>query len=114
MSAPGASPLPPPAHGGEGGLGNALLAVQIVFIIIASLFVSLRIYTRTKILHDLGLDDLFIVLALVAITLAANQNLNLDMSRYSHGWSQPSYLCRCITVLENTPSMSHCQTNSRV
>ena len=59
---PAMGPLPP---GGDQNIGNRLVILQSVLISIATTFIALRLYVRTRITHALGLDDFFIVLALV-------------------------------------------------
>ncbi|SCO82522.1 related to integral membrane protein pth11 [Fusarium oxysporum] len=49
-------------YGGLGPMLNALLWVQVV---IFAIFVGLRLYTRSQILHSVGADDHLVVIALV-------------------------------------------------
>lgn len=47
--------------------GSALLVVNCVFVSIAVLFVGARLYTRLWVKSWFGLDDVFIILAMVCI-----------------------------------------------
>ena len=51
--------------------GNALLVVNAIFIGLVIVIVSLRLYTRLVIKRWFGLDDIFILLALVRMPQAA-------------------------------------------
>ena len=57
--------LPVPS-GGDHNRGPELVAVTWAFTTLASIIVSLKIFTRVKILQELALDDLFTVFALVS------------------------------------------------
>lgn len=48
-----------------GGLGPMLNAVLWVQVVIFALFVGLRLYTRSQILHSVGADDFLVIIALV-------------------------------------------------
>lgn len=48
-----------------GGLGPMLNAVLWVQVVIFAIFVGLRLYTRSQILHSVGADDYLVVIALV-------------------------------------------------
>jgi hypothetical protein len=50
--------------------GNALVIVNYIFISIAVITVLLRLYTRTFIKRWFGLDDIFIIVALVRTIVA--------------------------------------------
>ena len=50
--------------------GSALLVVNCVFVSIAVLFVGARLYTRLWVKSWFGLDDVFIILAMVCIHTA--------------------------------------------
>lgn len=47
--------------------GNAYLATQSTFVAIATLLVLTRVYVRTIVVKQFGLDDAVIVLAVVSI-----------------------------------------------
>ena len=66
--------LPIPS-GGDQNRGPELVAVIWAFTTLATIIVSLKIFTRVKILQELALDDLFTVFALVSeqAKLAAQQ-----------------------------------------
>lgn len=49
-------------YGGHGPMLNGVLWAQVV---VCTFFVSLRIYTRSRILHSIGPDDYLVLLALV-------------------------------------------------
>lgn len=49
----------------SGGLGPVLNAVLWVQVVIFVVFVGLRIYTRSQILHSVGADDYLVIIALV-------------------------------------------------
>jgi hypothetical protein len=49
-------------YGGHGPMLNGVLWAQVV---VCTFFVSLRIYTRSRILHSIGADDYLVLLALV-------------------------------------------------
>ena len=58
-------------------LGPVIYPVVIIFTILATGFVIARTYTRTVILHSFGLDDAFIIAALVTIQML---NVNIDVT----------------------------------
>ena len=49
-------------YGGHGPMLNGVLWAQVV---VCMFFVSLRLYTRSRILHSIGTDDYLVLLALV-------------------------------------------------
>ena len=55
-----------PPVGGDHNRGPELIAVTWVFTALAAFVVSLRLFTRVKILKETGLDDIFTVLSLVS------------------------------------------------
>lgn len=55
--------------------GNALLIINIIFITLVALTVGLRLYTRLVIKRWFGLDDVFIILALVSTMPTAAQRI---------------------------------------
>lgn len=65
--------------------GDALLVINIIFIILVTLSVAIRLYARMKIRSQAGIDDIMIVLAYVftigmtAVVLLANRN---------YGWNR--------------------------
>jgi hypothetical protein len=65
--------------------GNALLAVNIVFITLVTLSIGIRLYSRMLVKHQSGIDDVMIVLAYIftigmtAVVLLANRN---------YGWNR--------------------------
>lgn len=54
---------PPP--GGDQNIGNRLVILQSILISVATMLVALRLYVRARIVRGTGLDDFFLVLALV-------------------------------------------------
>jgi hypothetical protein len=59
---------PTPNYNNPVKRGSALLVVNIVFLVIVIIVVSLRLYTRLWIKRWFGSDDAFIILALVGST----------------------------------------------
>ena len=59
----------PPPPGGDQFKGQRVRVISIVTFAVAALFVCLRIIGRTLNVHQIGWDDLTIVLALVNIAL---------------------------------------------
>lgn len=55
-----------PPIGGDQNRGPELIAVTWVFTALAAFVVSLRLFTRVRILKETGLDDIFTVLSLVS------------------------------------------------
>ena len=67
MAAPGAPPMLPPEPVDADRNGNTVIIVlQSVFVAIATVLVVARLYVRSMILKSVGLDELFIVIALVS------------------------------------------------
>ena len=60
-------PQPAPAQGDQ-GLGPTINAVNWVFTILALLAVGARLYGRVKLTHNIGWDDLWIVVAIVRLS----------------------------------------------
>lgn len=58
---------PTPNYANPVTRGNALLVVNSIFIALVVIFVGLRMYTRLIIKRWFGLDDVFILLALVRV-----------------------------------------------
>ena len=58
-------PIGPPPPDGDVLGGTPIIVIQSMFIAIATLIIAFRLYVRVKISHALGLDDFFIVFALV-------------------------------------------------
>ncbi|KAF1365915.1 hypothetical protein EJ07DRAFT_53053, partial [Lizonia empirigonia] len=79
---------PTPNYANPVTRGNALLVVNSIFIALVVIFVGLRMYTRLIIKRWFGLDDVFILLALVfsigltAVVLLANQRYGWDRHLY--------------------------------
>ena len=65
--------------------GDALLTINIVFIILVTLSIGIRLYSRMLVKHQSGIDDVMIVLAYIftigmtAVVLLANRN---------YGWNR--------------------------
>ena len=57
----------PPA-GGDRNRGPALATTTISLVVLATIFVLVRLYVRSRVVKQLGMDDAFIVMALVSIT----------------------------------------------
>lgn len=62
--------------------GPEILAVSWVFTSLAIIVVSLKLFTRTYILHGLGWDDFFIFLSLVSILLVSVKDFT-ESNRYA-------------------------------
>lgn len=60
----------PPA-GGDQHRGEQLTILQSVFLFVATVLILLRLYVRTRVVPSLGLDDVFILLALVRDSMQA-------------------------------------------
>lgn len=73
MATPGTPPMIPPEPVDADRNGNNLIIVlQSVLVIIATTLVVLRLYVRSMILKSVGLDDLFMVIALVSTAKEGN------------------------------------------
>ena len=65
--------------------GNALLTINIIFIVLVTLSIGTRLYSRMLVKHQSGIDDVMIVLAYIftigmtAVVLLANRN---------YGWNR--------------------------
>ena len=65
--------------------GDALLVINIFFIILVTLSIAVRIYSRVRVKRQAGMDDIMIVLAYIftigmtAVVLLANRN---------YGWNR--------------------------
>ena len=57
--------------------GPALTIVNIIFIILVFLFVGLRFYTRLRITHSFGQDDVVIGLSVVSRISCASQHVHV-------------------------------------
>ena len=67
MAAPGPPPMIPPEPVDADRNGNtAIIVLQSVLVVIATTLVMARLYVRSMILKSVGLDELFIVIALVS------------------------------------------------
>ena len=73
----------PPA-GGDRNRGPALAITIIIFNVLATITVLARMYVRTRIVKQVGLDDVFIVLSLVSIA----QLMNLTYLGLSDAFTQ--------------------------
>ena len=69
-----ASPVSPPA-GGDRNRGPALATTTISLDILATTFVLVRLYVRSRVVKQLGLDDFFIIMALVSIAHAVSSDV---------------------------------------
>ena len=58
-------PTGPPPPGGDQHIGYHLIVLRSFLIVPATIIIALRLYTRARITRSPGLDDFFIVLALV-------------------------------------------------
>jgi hypothetical protein len=56
---------PTPNYTDPATRGYAVLAINCVLLPVTAAIVALRLYTRLKVVHSAGLDDLFIGLAMV-------------------------------------------------
>ena len=63
----------PPA-GGDRNTGPVLATIIIVFDVLATIFVLARLYVRSRIVKQIGLDDVFIVLSLVSVSHLVKQD----------------------------------------
>lgn len=61
---------PPPNYNNPVTRGDALVVINYIFAAITVITVGLRLYTRTVIKRWFGIDDVFIILALVGGRLA--------------------------------------------
>lgn len=78
MAAPGTPPMIPPEPVDADRKGNtAIIVLQSVLVIIATVLVVARLYVRSVILKSVGLDELFIVIALVSSANAGNMRTAL-------------------------------------
>ena len=67
MASPAAPPVIPPQPIDADRYGNtAFIIIEAVLVAIATALVFARLYVRQFILRSIGLDDLFIVVALVS------------------------------------------------
>lgn len=55
---------------------HAIVVTKIVFTIIAAILTLGRLYTRTRIVRNAGLDDVFIALSLVSFTFSQTRMCN--------------------------------------
>jgi hypothetical protein len=85
--------------------GNALLVVNYAFCSLAIITVALRLYTRALIKRWFGLDDIFIILALVRVRFgASNSDSNSEqiftigltavvlLANQKYGWVRLGYV----------------------
>ena len=78
MAAPGAPPMLPPEPVDADRKGNTVIIVlQSVFVAIATVLVVARLYVRSMILKSVGLDELFIIIALVSSANGGNMRTTL-------------------------------------
>lgn len=81
--------------------GDALLVVNIVFIILVTFSISIRLYSRAIVKCQTGMDDVMIVLAyiftigLTATVLVANRQYGWDR----HIWDLPSTLIQHTSIV---------------
>ena len=59
--------LKSPPAGGDRNRGPALATTIIIFDVLATMSVLARMYVRSRIVKQIGLDDVFIVLSVVSI-----------------------------------------------
>ncbi|KAK7595722.1 hypothetical protein V3481_002370 [Fusarium oxysporum f. sp. vasinfectum] len=64
-----------------GGLGPMLNAVLWVQVVIFAIFVGLRLYTRSQILHSVGADDYLVVIALIIYSAFVTAGTKYGLSR---------------------------------
>jgi hypothetical protein len=64
--------------------GNALVVVNYIFAVLAVITVALRLYTRAVIKRWFGIDDVFIILALVGTDRCYETDVNLTFDRSLH------------------------------
>ena len=87
---------PPP--GGPQNLGPTIDAVNWAFTLVATAAVGARIYAKTKLTHNIGWDDFWILVSIVRLSLAYwiqrpnSDRINVDIEPflYSHLYS----MCR--------------------
>jgi hypothetical protein len=78
MQLPPASVLatyPTPNYVNPETRGPGLIVTHSVLFPIASIIVGIRIYTRVRISKNIGLDDLFIILAMVSLSTSMEAKL---------------------------------------
>ena len=59
--------LESPPAGGDRNTGPALATTIIIFDILATISVLVRLYVRSRVVKQIGLDDVFIVMSLVSV-----------------------------------------------
>lgn len=59
--------LESPPAGGDRNMGPALATTLIIFDVMATIFVLARMYVRSRVVKQIGLDDVFIVIGLVSV-----------------------------------------------
>ena len=64
--------LESPPAGGDRNRGPALAITIIILDVLATISVLARMYVRSRIVKQIGLDDVFIVLSLVSIAQLRN------------------------------------------
>jgi hypothetical protein len=74
---------PPPnyAHPQETH-GNGLIVVDVIFLVLTTIVVILRIYSRLRVQIWAGVDDVFIVIALVSLVSFAYKQLRFETVRF--------------------------------
>ena len=78
MAAPGTPPMIPPEPVDADRKGNtAIIVLQSVLVVVATILVVARLYVRSVILKSVGLDELFIIIALVSSANAGNMRTAL-------------------------------------
>ncbi len=78
MAAPGVPPMIPPEPVDADRNGNtAIIVLQSVLVAIATALVVARLYVRSMILKSVGLDEVFIVIALVSSANAGTMRSTL-------------------------------------
>ena len=116
----------PPPPGGDQNIGNRLVVLQSILISVATTLVALRLYVRARIVRGMGLDDFFLVLALVRIStygsVGSATRTKVAVTRLAHlyflhpcgrRWAGTAYILSLKTsntkILQNC---THCPTNN--
>ena len=84
MAAPATPPTIPPEPVDADRDGNlAIIVLQSVLLAIATALVVARLYVRSMILKSIGLDEVFIVIALVSSVSAGEEYLTYQLTSCS-------------------------------
>jgi hypothetical protein len=85
---------PSPNYQDPSTRGNALLVINIIFLTLVTLSITIRLWSRFKVKYQSGMDDVMIVLAYVftigmtAVVLLANRNYGWNR----HLWDVPVHM----------------------